>query len=54
LLSAPMLNDLTVLEAEQVKGDRRSSVTSDTLVFRMQQYEISIHKGAIDRYVGIR
>jgi hypothetical protein len=47
-----MLNDLAVLEAKQVERDRRPGVTCDALVFRMQQYEIPIYKGAIERYIG--
>jgi hypothetical protein len=47
-----MLNDLAVLEAEQVERDRRCAVASDALVSGMQQYEISVHKRAIDCYVG--
>jgi hypothetical protein len=54
LLSAPMLNDFFVLKAEQVKGDHRSSVTSDTFVSGMEQHQISVGKRTIDCYVGRR
>src|SRR5262245_23599998 len=47
-----MLNDLAVLKAEQVERDRRSGVTSDAFIFGMQQYKISVHKRAIDCYIG--
>src|SRR5580658_7504568 len=49
-----MLNDLAVLKAKQVKGDHRPSVTSDTFVFGMEQYKISVHKSTIDCYVSGR
>jgi hypothetical protein len=49
-----MLDDLAVLKAEQVEGDRRCAVTSDAYVSGMQQDEISVHKRAIDCYIGCR
>src|SRR5712675_364486 len=47
-----MLNDLAALEAKQVERDHRRAVTSDAVVSGMQQYEISVHKRAIDCYVS--
>src|SRR6202022_1519959 len=50
--ASPMLNDLAALEAKQVERDHRCAVTSDAVVSGMQQYEIFVHKRAIDCYVG--
>jgi hypothetical protein len=47
-----MLNDLTVPETEQIERDRGCAVTTNAFVSGMQQYESSVHKRAIYRYIG--
>src|ERR1700736_4327637 len=49
-----MLNDLSVLEAEQVESNHRPGVTSDAFVSGMQQDELPVHECAVDCYVGNR
>src|SRR5712691_2487182 len=49
-----MLNDPAVLETEEVECDRRSGITCNALVSRMQQDEISVLERAIDGYIGGR
>ena len=49
-----MLNDLAVRKAEEIERDHRSGVTRDAFVSGMKEDEISVHKRAIDPYVGVR
>jgi hypothetical protein len=49
-----MLSDLIAAEAEQIERDRIMAVAADTLVSGMQKDQISVHKRAIDCYIGSR
>src|SRR5580698_10349751 len=54
LLSAPMLDDLVILEPEQVEGDQRTRRSRESLIPGMEQHEVSVHQRTKDCYVGPR